>query len=217
MPRWKPKSRVYLRRIQGEHGGWPLFPMAISTSARRESLFRVEDDRRLDRRRLICAAPARRCCARGGAATRQRVHPHHAGAVRLRAVARGAGDAGRDHAAAEMVSVSSRQDLVLEPHRHRAAVGADGEEAGARNPKGRAHRRAVSRTAGDARPDAEGAAAESVVVLVFPWRRQCAARGRAVFSERRGSARSRAPSPGSSERLNGEDGLGAISRRWPTA
>ena len=25
MPRWKPRSRVYLRRIQGEHGGWPLF------------------------------------------------------------------------------------------------------------------------------------------------------------------------------------------------
>ena len=70
---------------------------------------------------------------RGGAG--QRLHQADAGAVRLHPVARGAGDAGRDHAAAEMVSVPSRQDLVLEPHRHRAAAGADGAEARARNPK----------------------------------------------------------------------------------
>ena len=25
MRSWKEKSRVYLRRIQGDHGGWPLF------------------------------------------------------------------------------------------------------------------------------------------------------------------------------------------------
>ncbi len=25
MPNWSARSRVYLRRIQGEHGGWPLF------------------------------------------------------------------------------------------------------------------------------------------------------------------------------------------------
>ena len=49
------------------------------------------------------------------------------------------------------------------------------------------------------------------MVLVLPRRRQCAARGRAVLSRtRRASAPSIAPSPGSSERLNGEDGLGAI-------
>ena len=62
-------------------------------------------------------------------------------------VARGAGDAGRDHAAAEVVSVPPRQDLVLVPHRDRAAAGADGAEAAGAQSQGRAHRRAVPRAA----------------------------------------------------------------------
>ena len=100
----------------------------------REGLFRAEDDRRSHR----CAAHGAgaagdpRARRRGG---RQHLHQAAAGAVRLRAVARRAGDADRDHAVSEMVSVPSRQDLVLEPHCHRAAAGADGAEAAARNPK----------------------------------------------------------------------------------
>ena len=43
-------------------------------------------------------------------------------------MARRAGDAGRDHAAAQLVSVSHRQDLVLVAHRAGAALGADGAE-----------------------------------------------------------------------------------------
>src|ERR1700740_504086 len=71
---------------------------------------------------------------RGGAAARRRraqqcVHALPARALRHRALARGAGDAGRDHAVAEMVSLSPRQNFVLEPHGDRAASGADGEEA----------------------------------------------------------------------------------------
>ena len=67
--------------------------------------------------------------ARGGARRRQRLHPHHAGPVRRGAVARGAGDAGRDHAAAALVSVSHRQGVVLVAHGDRAAAGADGAAA----------------------------------------------------------------------------------------
>ena len=49
------------------------------------------------------------------------------------------------------------------------------------------------------------------MVLVLPRRRRCAARGRAALSQAHArSARSTARSPSSSERLNGEDGLGAI-------
>ena len=42
------KIAVYLRRIQGEHGGWPLFRDGASRHQRDgEGLFRAEDDRRL--------------------------------------------------------------------------------------------------------------------------------------------------------------------------
>ena len=191
------KIAVYLRRIQGAHGGWPLFPDGdLDISATVKAYFALKmigdsiDADHMRRAREAVLRPRRR-------RARQRVHPHHAGAVRLHSVARGAGDAGRDHAAAEMVSVPPRQDLLLEPHRHRAAAGADGEEAAGAQRQGRAHRRAVPRAAAEHRPDAEGAAAESVVVLVLPRRRQCAARDRAVFSESaRASARSIARSPG---------------------
>src|SRR5438874_8834883 len=41
-------------------------------------------------------------------------------------MARGSGDAGRDHAVAERVSVPPHQDFLLEPHRHRSAPRAAG-------------------------------------------------------------------------------------------
>ena len=58
--------------------------------------------------------------------------PASAGAVRRGAVARSAGDAGRDHAAAALVPVPSRQGVLLVAHGDRAAAGADGAEARAR-------------------------------------------------------------------------------------
>ena len=61
------------------------------------------------------------------------------------------------------------------------------------------------------RAGAEGAAAEGLVVLVLPRHRRRAARRRAAVSEAdRASARSTARWPWSTERLNGENGLGAI-------
>ena len=207
------KIAVYLRRIQGAHGGWPLFrdgDFDISASVKAYFALKMIGDDPSRPTHMRRAREAMR--ARGGAERAQRVHPHHAGAVRLHSVARRAGDAGRDHAAAEMVSVPSRQDVVLEPHRHRAAAGADGEAAEGAQREGRAHRRAVPRIAGGPRPGAEGAAAEGVVVLVLPRRRQRAARGRAVLFRRLPShqrAIDRAVAL-VSERLNGEDGLGAI-------
>ena len=174
------------RRLSAPHPGRPRRLAAARRRRSRcqrdgEGLFRAEDDRRTHRRRSHAPGP------RGGAGPRRRrarqcLYADHAGFVRLHSLARGAGDADRDHAVAEMVSVPSRQDLVLEPHRHRAAVGADGEEAAGAQRQGRAHRRAVSRAAAEHRPDAEGAAAESVVVLVLPRRRQCFARHRTLLS-----------------------------------
>ena len=75
------KIGVYLRRIQGAHGGWPLYhDGAFDISRDGESLFRAQDDRR-----------RYRCAAHGAGARRdpqarrrhqgQCLHPHPAGAV----------------------------------------------------------------------------------------------------------------------------------------
>ncbi len=203
---------AYLRRIQGAHGGWPLFPDgAFDMSATVKAYFalkmigdspQAEHMRRA--REAIRAARRRRA--------QQRVHALSARAVRHRAVARGAGDAGRDHAVAEMVSVPSRQNLVLEPHRDRAAPGADGEEAA----RAQSERRSASTNCSSSRRSSSGrrrrrrsrkrrgsgSSASSTTCCVPPsrgFRKSCAQR--AIDARRR---------LGSTERLNGEDGLGAI-------
>jgi squalene-hopene/tetraprenyl-beta-curcumene cyclase len=121
------KIAVYLRRIQGAHGGWPLFRDGdLDVSATVKAYFALKmigDDPQAAH--MIRAREALH--ARGGA---ERANVFTRIIVRIYSVARRADDAGRDHAAAEMVSDPSRQDVVLEPHRHRAAVGADGEAAG---------------------------------------------------------------------------------------
>ena len=61
------KIAVYLRRIQGEHGGWPLFHDGdVRHERQREGLFRAEDDRRRHRRAAHGAG------ARGDALARRR-------------------------------------------------------------------------------------------------------------------------------------------------
>ena len=102
--------------------------------------------------RRTCAAPAKRS-ARAAARRSANVFTRIMLALfGVRSVARRAGDAGRDHAAAEVVSVPSRQDFLLEPHRHRAAPGADGEEAARAQSQGRPHRRAFVDAAGSIGP-----------------------------------------------------------------
>ena len=192
------KNRRLSAPHPGRHGGWPLFRDGdFDMSATVKAYFALK---------MIGDEPQARAYAprpRGDPHARRRragqcVHALPARALRHRAVARGAGDAGRDHAAAELVSVPPRQDFLLEPHRDRAAPGADGEEAARTQCQGRHHRRAVSRSAAIARADAAGAAAEGVVVLVLPRRRQAVARGGALLSRSaRVSAPSIAPSPGS--------------------
>ncbi len=182
-----------------------------------ESLFRAQDDRRFNAGRSHAPRP------RGDPRPRRRrarqcVHALPAGALRHRAVARGAGDAGRDHAAAEMVSVPSRQDLVLEPHRDRAASGADGEEAARAQSEGRArstncfsNRRSCSgrrRRRRSRRRRGSGSSAPSTM---------CCARRSRSFPKARGSARSIRPWPGSASGSTARTASARFSRPWPTA
>ena len=123
-----------------------------------------------------------------------------------------AGDAGRDHAAAALVSVPPRQDFVLGAHGDRAAAGAAGAEAARANPTRHQHRRTVPRAAAADRPLAERRRIRSGRWFQFFRGIDAVLRvRRAVLPEAlRASARSTRRSHSSTERLNGEDGLGAI-------
>ena len=202
---------AYLRRIQGAHGGWPLFQDGdFDMSATVKAYFALK---------MIGDAAASRPHAprpRGDPRARRRraqqcVHALPAGALRHRAVARGAGDAGRDHAAAEMVSVPSRQDLLLEPHRDRAAPGADGEEAARAQSEGRHASTSFSsqppQTLG---PTPKAPQQKASWFWFFRGVDNVLRAAGAVFPKR---ARQRAIDRAVAwvgERLNGEDGLGAI-------
>ena len=142
-PELEQRIARYLRATQGAHGGWPLFHGgAFDISASVKAYFALKaagdpvDAPHMARARAAILAARRRPAL-------QRLHPHPAGAVRRGAVAGGAGDAGRDHAAAALVPVSHRQDLVLVAHRARAAAGADGAAAAGAQPARRHDRRAV--------------------------------------------------------------------------
>ena len=104
---------VYLRAGQAEHGGWPLYPGGdFDLSATVKAYFALKligDDPAAPHMRRARAGDPR--ARRGGAL--QRVHPDHARSVRPGALARRAGDAGRDHAAAALVPVPPRQGVLL--------------------------------------------------------------------------------------------------------
>ena len=212
------KIAAYLRRIQGDHGGWPLFhdgAFDMSASVKAYFALKMIGD--------AVDAAAHDACARSDPLARRRiagecVHAADAGAVRVHPLARRSGDAGRDHAAAELVSVPSRQDFLLEPHRHRAAVGAAGAQAEGAQPQGRQHRRAVPRVAADDRAGPEGAAAESLLVLVVPRGRFPAACVRAAIPEAAAATRDRARGRhGSPSASTAKTVSARFSRRWRTA
>ena len=123
------KIANYLRRIQAAHDGWPLFyggdfDMSASVKAY-FALKMIGDDP---------AGGAHAPSARGDPRARrrgeeQRLHTGVAGAIRRRQLAGGSGDAGRDHAVAELVSAPSQQDVLLGAHGHRAAAGVGRPEA----------------------------------------------------------------------------------------
>ena len=129
-PALEAKIGVYLRSIQGAHGGWPLFhDGAFNLSASVKAYFALKaigDDPDAPH-----MARARQAILDGGwGGADQRVHPRAARAVRPGAVARGAGDAAGDHAPAAVVPVPSVEGVVLVAHGDRAAAGADGVAAG---------------------------------------------------------------------------------------
>ena len=191
------KIGVYLRRIQGEHGGWPLFHAgAFDISASVKAYFALKmigDDP---------DAPHMRARPRGDPGARRRgdeqcLHPLPARAVRRNPVARRAGHAGRDHAAAALVSVPPRQDFLLGAHGAGAFAGAAGAEAaGGQSARRRASRNCSSRPPETVRAWPAGAHQARLRSSFFDavdWRAEAR---RAVFPEaHRASAPSTRRSP----------------------
>ena len=120
------KIAVYLRRIQGEHGGWPLFhdgAFDISASVKAYFCLKMIGDSP-DAPHMAKARKA--ILAHGGAEqanvfTRILLAQFGAALVGARA-----DHAGRDHPAAALVSHPSVAHVLLGAHRHRAASGAGG-------------------------------------------------------------------------------------------
>src|SRR6185437_7085127 len=106
-------------------------------------------------------------------------------------LAQRAGNAGRDRAAAAMVSLSSVQGVVLGAHGSGAAAGAAGVEAEGEKSARRDHRRAFSPAAEKHRARGQGGSPKLVVVHVFPRRRCDAPPPRSLVSEATAPARDR--------------------------
>ena len=206
------KIAVYLRRIQGAHGGWPLFhdgDFDISASVKAYFALKMIGDEP-DAPHMARAREA--ILARGGAVNSQRLHARPAGALRHHCLAQRAGDAGRDHAAAALVSVPPDEDVVLGAHRAGAALGAAGAQAAREEPA----RRHASTNCSSSRPQQSVRRARRRIrswlwFSLFPRHRRVLRPGVPLIPEALRAARDRhARSPSSTERLNGEDGLGAI-------
>ena len=106
-------------------------------------------------------------------------------------LARGAGAADRDHAAADVVAVPYQQDFLLGAHHDRAADGDGGVEAAGEKSQGRRHRRVVPAGSQVGRDDAEGAASKLGLVHAVQHARQDPARDRTAVSEEAAPARDR--------------------------
>ncbi len=181
----------YLRRTQGNHGGWPLVqdgPFDISASVKSYFALKMIGDS-VDAPHMVRAREAIR--SHGGASARQCFHAVFAGFLRRAELARRAGAAGRDHAAADVVAVPSQQDFLLGAHHDRAADGAGGVEAVGEESQRRRHRRIVSAGSQIGRNEGEGAASELGMVHPVQHAGQDSARHRTAVSEEISPARDR--------------------------
>ena len=204
------KIGVYLRRIQGAHGGWPLYhDGAFDISATVKAYFALKmigDD--IDAPHMARAREA--ILARGGAIKANVFTRILLALYGQTAWAQCAHRAGGTDPAAALVSHPSVEDELLGAHRDRAAAGAGGEAAAgaqsARRP-----------CPGTVRAGRAGGHARARRIRSAGWSAFFSGAGlvpealRAVLAERPArAAPSRNAATWTTERLNGEDGLGAI-------
>ena len=163
---------IYIRRIQGDHGGWPLFHAgAFDMSASVKAYFALKmigDDPQAPHMRRAREA----ILARGGAARSNVFTRASARALRRHPLERRSDHAGRDHASSALVSLPSRQDFLLGAHGARSAHGAAGPEAATRQSARRRDRGTLRGAAGDRARLADGRASDMGVDKVLRRDRQ---------------------------------------------
>ena len=118
-PTSSARSATICAAIQGAHGGWPLFhdgKFDLSASVKAYFALKVIGD---DPDAPHMARARAAILAAGGAERTNVFTRAQLALIRRGAVARGAGDAGGDHAAAALVSVPPREGVVLVAHRAR--------------------------------------------------------------------------------------------------
>ena len=149
---------VYLRRVQGDHGGWPLVhagPFDMSASVKAYfALKMIGDDPEAPHMRRAREA----ILGQWRRGEEQCLHPLPARALRSHSLARRADHAGRDHAPAALVSLPYRQGVLLGAHGDGPASRAASPEAAARQSARRHDPGAVRRAARDCARVAEGRA-----------------------------------------------------------
>ncbi len=209
-PELQTKIAWFVRAQQGEDGGWPLFhggALDVSCSVKAYFALKAAGDP-IDAPHMARARTA--ILAQGGARRCNVFTRIMLALVRRGAVAGGSGHAGRNHAVARMVAVSHRQGRLLVAHRSGAAAGADGAAAPRPQPARHHDSRVVRRTA------RSQCATGSPGRPHRRWRwfsgcsTGCCVRPSRGFRRGRVDAQSPRRSPLSTERLNGEDGLGGI-------
>ena len=221
------RTRAPDRRLPAPHPGRArrlaaLPRRRVRHQRQRQGLFRPEDDRR--RSRGAAYAPRARSDSRPWRrGEEQCLHPLPARALRRDSLERRSDHAGRDHAAAALVSVPPRQGLLLGAHGAGAAAGAAGAEAARRQSARRRDRGAVRRAAGDGAQLADRRASGLGVGEGLRRDRPAAQARRAAFSRaaapprdrRRRRLRDRAPQRRGRPRrdLSGDGERGADVRR----
>ena len=210
------KIAVYLRRRQGDHGGWPLFhdgDFDMSASVKGYfALKMIGDDPDAPHMRRAREA----ILARGGAAQSNvftRILLSLFGVTSWRSVPVMPVEIMLlpSWFPFHLTKVSYWARTVIVPLLVLQAL-----KPRARNPQGRDHRRTVPRTAADARPAGQSAASEVVVVPVVPRHRHDSARGRADASgQAREAGRSIAPSPSSPSGSMAKTGSARSFQPWP--
>ena len=204
------KIAAYLRRIQSPDGGWPLFhegPSHVSASVKGYFGLKMIGDR-VDAPHMVRARQW--ILVQGGAAKQQRLHPQPARPIRRHSLARGPGYAGGDHAPAAVVSVPPRQDFLLGAHGAGAAHRSQCREAASAQPKGDWHRRTIRHAAGGSATLAQRPASDMALVGDFRRHRPRLARCPQAISKTTRKLAIEKARRFVTERLNGDDGLGAI-------
>ena len=216
MRSWSRKSPSICGESRGNTAAGRFIIRGLRYERERQGLFRTQDDRR----QSGCSPYASGAGSDPGPWRRgsfQRIYARSAVAIRHPGLAQRAGNAGRNHAAATVVSVPPVESIVLGAHRAGTPSCSAGIAPACQKSARSQDRRTVRRTAAHDWTRGKGSASELDLVCVFSLHRRHIAAGCESLSKEPAAAGDR-----SSRRLSSRNGSTARTasarffRRWPT-